>query len=287
MNFKIENLTSEQVVAIGAIRNKWRSIALSTERIDRQKAALAIEAVYREIGLPEPKIQFFDSPYAVLQKPPSLLGSFLGSLLRGKIEKQLEIPPGSQLGSLVENNLEMEAIDPLKRYLWTPLTKQLGVQLGNSLWKQLRNQLTSQNDNCIQPELWAVYASAFDYCISVLNCEYSPDKWEVLQSVARECGWIFPWKKTCFVCDRPSKLSFDNERRLHAEGTPAIEFTDGFSVYAYHGVVIPEKYGAISPQKWEAQWILEEKDPELKQVLVYGIGMLRIRRELGNIEIDF
>ncbi|MFB2923885.1 MULTISPECIES: DUF6745 domain-containing protein [Aerosakkonema] len=286
MKFKIENLTPDQVVAIGASRDKWRAIALSTERIDRQKAALAIQAVYSAIGLGQPQIQFFDSPFAALQKPPSLLGRFLGSLLRGKIEKQLDIPPGSQLGSLVENNLELEAIDPLKRYLWTPLSKQLGIQLGNSLWKQLRNQLTSQNDNCIQPELWAVYASAFDYCISVLNCEYSPGKWEALQSVAKECGWIFPWQKTCFVCDRPSKLSFDNERRLHAEGTPAIQFTDGFSVYAYHGVVIPEKYGIIPPQQWQARWILEESDRELKQVLAYGIGMRRIRQELGNIELD-
>lgn len=287
MKFKIENLTPDRVVAIGVTRDKWRAIALSTQRIDPQKAALAIEAVYSAIGLPEPTIQFFDSPYAALQKPPSLLGSFMGSLLRGKIEKHLEIQPGSQLGSLVENNLEIEAIDQLKRYLWTPLTKQLGSQLGNSLWKQLRNQLTSQNDNCIQPELWAVYASAFDYCISVLNCEYSPNKWEALQSVAKECGWIFPWKKTCFVCDRPSKLNFDNERRLHAEAAPAIQFNDGFSVYAYHGVVIPEKYGIIPTQQWQAQWILEENDLELKQVLISGIGMLRIRRELGNIELDF
>lgn len=287
LKYKIENLTPDREGAIGAIRDKWRAIALSTERIDRQKATLAIEAVYSAIGLEKPTIQFFDSPYAALQKPPSLVGSFLGSLLRGKIEKRLEIQPGSQLGSLVENNLGIEAIDQLKRYLWTPLTNQLGFQLGNSLWKQLRNQLASQNDNCIQPELWAVYASAFDYCISILNCEYSPTNWEALQSVAKECGWIFPWKKTCFVCDRPSKLSFDNERRLHGEGTPAIQFTDGFSVYAYHGVVIPEKYGEIPPQEWQAQWILEESDPELKQVLISGIGMLRIRRELGNIELDF
>ncbi len=286
MKAKIKQLTTEQVFLIREYRDKWREIAISTDRIDRQKAALAIEAVYSAIGLPEPTIQFFDSPYAALQKPPSLLGSFLGGLLRGKIEKQLEIPPGSQLGSLVEKNLEIEAIEQLKRYLWTSIANQLGFQLGNSLWKQLRKELTSQNDNCIQPELWAVYASAFDYCISVLNCEYSPQKWQALQSVVKECGWIFPWKKTCFVCDRPSKLSFDNERRLHGEGTPAIQFTDGFSVYAYHGVVIPEKYGSIPSQEWQARWILEESDRELKQVLASGIGMRRIRQELGNIELD-
>lgn len=287
MKFKIEHLTPDRVLAIGVTREKWRAIALSTDRIDRQKAASAIKAVYSAIGFPEPTIEFFDSPHAALKKPPSLVKSFLGSTFRAKIEKQLEMQPGSQLGSLVENNLEIEAIDQLKRLLWTPLTEQLGLQLSKPLWNQLRNQQRSQNDNCIQPELWAVYASAFDYCISVLNCEYSPEKWEAIQSVVKDCGWIFPWKKTCLACDRPSKISFDSERRLHAEAEPAIQFTDGFCVYAYHGVVIPEKYGMLPPYKWQSQWILEETDRELKQVLIHGIGRVRIRRDLGNIELDF
>lgn len=286
MKTAIEQLTPLQKSHILSIREKWRAYALSTERIDRERAAQAVKAVYASSGLPEPEMVFFDSPHAALRQPKNLLASFLGSLLRGKIEKELGIQEGSLLRNQLEDRLETEVRDYLKRQMWSSLANQFGLQVGKSLWLELRKQLGSQNDNCIQPELWAPHGSFFDFFISVLNCEYPPTKWEALESVVRECGWIFPWRKTCFVCDRPSKLSFDNQRLLHAEAQPAIQFTDGFCLYAYHGVTIPEKYGILPPQQWQAQWILQEDDLELKQVLIQGIGMLRIRKELGNIELD-
>jgi hypothetical protein len=88
------------------------------------------------------------------------------------------------------------------------------------------------------------------------------------------------------VCDRPRILSFDNEQRLHAEGTPAIQFADGFSVYAYHGVGLPEKYGVLHPNHWHAQWLLEEDNAELRRVLMQGIGYGRICQELEAEELD-
>lgn len=51
------------------------------------------------------------------------------------------------------------------------------------------------------------------------------------------------FKEVCLICDRPTKLFFDNQNRLHAQGKPAIQYADGFSLYSYHGVTLPEKYG--------------------------------------------
>ncbi|WP_225912546.1 hypothetical protein [Nostoc flagelliforme] len=42
----IEKLTPEQEALILVYREKWRAIALSTERIDREKAAKAVKAAY-------------------------------------------------------------------------------------------------------------------------------------------------------------------------------------------------------------------------------------------------
>ncbi len=59
----IITLTPEQEALIPIYHDKWRKIALSTERIDRQKAADAVKAAYKLIGDEEPKIIFFDSLY--------------------------------------------------------------------------------------------------------------------------------------------------------------------------------------------------------------------------------
>ncbi|WP_199332888.1 hypothetical protein [Nostoc sp. FACHB-190] len=64
----IEKLTPEQEALIPVYREKWRQIALSTERIDREKAADAVNAVYKILGCDEPQIVFFDSPYAALEE---------------------------------------------------------------------------------------------------------------------------------------------------------------------------------------------------------------------------
>ena len=88
------------------------------------------------------------------------------------------------------------------------------------------------------------------------------------------------------MCDRPRVLSFDDEQRLHAEGAPAIQFADGFSVYAYHGVKLPEKYGVMNPNQWQAKWLSKEDNAELRRVLMQGIGYGRICQELEAEELD-
>lgn len=86
------------------------------------------------------------------------------------------------------------------------------------------------------------------------------------------CGWIYPFANTCIVCDRPRILSFDSQHRLHAEGGPAIQFADGYSLYSYHGFTLPEKYGKFHPNEWRSEWILSEENTNLKEFLIETIG---------------
>ncbi|MEH2394727.1 MAG: hypothetical protein V7K21_24735 [Nostoc sp.] len=60
----IENLTPEQEALIPVYREKWRAIALSTERIARAKVTEVVKAAYVFVGLSEPEILFFDRLYA-------------------------------------------------------------------------------------------------------------------------------------------------------------------------------------------------------------------------------
>lgn len=99
--------------------------------------------------------------------------------------------------------------------------------------------------------------------------------------------WLdFSIWKPLYYLRSPLHLRFDNENRLHAEGEPAIEFTDGYSLYSYHGVTLPEEYGKIHPQQCQSQWLLTEENAELRRVLIQGIGYARICQELQAIELD-
>ena len=106
------------------------------------------------------------------------------------------------------------------------------------------------------------------------------------QQVFEECGWILPFEKICVICDRPLHLRFDSANELHAEGEPAIAFADGYSLYFHHGVKLPEKYGKVHPDLWQAQWLLSESNAELRRLLIQRIGYARICQELAVTELD-
>ncbi len=106
------------------------------------------------------------------------------------------------------------------------------------------------------------------------------------QQVFEECGWILPFEKVCVVCDRPLHIRFDAENRPHAEGEPAIAFADGYSLYFHHGVKLPEKYGKVHPDLWQAEWLLSEENAELRRLLIQRIGYARICQELAVTELD-
>lgn len=65
------------------------------------------------------------------------------------------------------------------------------------------------------------------------------DQWERL---VRSGGWWFAAEGCVFACERHRIVSFDERGLLHSETGPSIECRDGFSVYAWHGTVVPEKW---------------------------------------------
>ncbi len=318
LNKKIKDLTSEQEALLPFYREKWMKMALSTEPIDREKAASAVKAAYASIDLPEPEIFFYSSPYAGLSNClkrnwltevvneeewldqindefiPSL-GEQLFFNFEGQLEEHLRIRLYHELSSRIRYQL-------LKNQLWD--------ELGYLLWDGFWWNMLGADTQCANTQMWVGMGAFYDFCTAVLNCVLYPveaakfklsfrgnydvelveennrKKWEIFQLLVKECGWIFAFEKFCIVCDRPRILSFDNEYRLHAEGSPAIQFADGYSLYAYHGVRLPEKYGKLHPQQWQAKWLLEEENAELRRVLIQVIGYYRISQELAVAELD-
>lgn len=298
---KIEKLTPEQEALIPVYREKWRQIALSTQRLDRAKAESIIKAAYIvAIGKPEPEVQFYSSPCVVWKSLSYYCRLYLGNKLRMVAGLPLrEIPENQRenykLGKHLFNQKKLLSLeDELKSYLVNYLNQQVEIHVETRLNSQLKldsaphsmfNQLEKQsqsilekycnlNVTCggsmdtyltitdsikllletrfckpIRPEVWAWDASLLDFLFSVLNCPYNKERWELLQALIINCGWIYPFEKTCIVCERPIKLSFDSQDRLHAEGKPAIQFADGWGLYSYHGVTLSEKYGAVHPRE--------------------------------------
>ncbi|MEG4250729.1 leucine-rich repeat domain-containing protein [Microcoleus sp. Pol10D4] len=274
----------------------WKAIANSTERVDRTRAAAAIEFAYTALGKTCPKIIFCSSPHSAITQLKKLKSPTNKNDFFQRIYKQLEpacLPfryiyflcvyyfaltseqpqPKTAFFQLIYEQLE-SAYKPfnLIRYSSSYLPqlieweRQITQELQRDFWEYCRDNSTSIVNRAF---LWDTICVA-DFCVSVLRIVLNPDAqkaFECLKQLLVECGWIFAFDKVCYVCDRPLRLSLDSEHRLHAEGESAIEFSDGYKLYSYHGVTLPEKYGEIHPNQWESTWILEEENAELRRAL--------------------
>ena len=303
----IDSITFEQESLIPVYREKWKKIALSTDRIDRISATETIRILYDILDLPEPEIVFFDSPYTALKA--IILREIPGVRLKKQIKKSLK----SNLS--LRNRIQMQLLDRLVTNTWgkklyfpqnddffgktirtklelisptSLIFRHLGrdVELFFKQNEKLQSQVWGFAYNIINFQRWVDYGCLFDYCISVLKWEYDRKEWEALQLLIKNCGCLLAYERICFVCDRPTKLFLDSENLLHKEGEAAIEFADGYKLYAYHGVTIPEKYGFFHPSEWQPQWLLQEKNAEIKKVLIQGIGYERICQELKAVELN-
>jgi len=87
------------------------------------------------------------------------------------------------------------------------------------------------------------------------------------------------------ISDRPECINLDAEGRLHCETGPAIRYPDGWSLYAWHGTVLPERWimerATIDPTE-----ILREENVELRAAGAACIGWPRMLTALDYKIID-
>ncbi|PMB15214.1 DUF6745 domain-containing protein [Fischerella thermalis] len=311
MSYQFAKLSLEQENLVPIYQRKWRNIALSTQRVDRKKAAEAVKEVYAFCGLATPEVVFCESPYEAMSKAlPSCENLIIPSLVQRLLQLRLRIlklfPAQARY---YQDPIAIQRPDNINVHIHTTLyyqflsymkslEQQLNTDLGylveleievnlSALYHQLQNELGKQYDsNFIPAATFCSYCSWLEFWKSALNYTADQELLQLFQSLAKSCGWIFPYKRVAVVCDRPTKLCFDSNNRLHAEGETAIEFADGYNLYAYHGITLPEKYGKLHPQQWQAQWLLQEDNAELRRVLIQGIGYARIIEQLQASELD-
>ncbi|MBV6628262.1 MAG: leucine-rich repeat domain-containing protein [Rivularia sp. (in: Bacteria)] len=279
--------------------------------LDYQKATEAIRVAYNYIGLKAPKVIFKSNYKSWYAEIINLLESnnlftkkdihhFIKEKAQGMV-KVREILSQKNIHFLYDrkNDIPQKWIEDIAQVKFNdsifireairPLhetVKNIGyylihtsrfTQTGHSLHRTI----TTQNI------LYKIYLIETYQSLLKIPLDEKTQQWyDCLNQLFEHCGWFIPFEDVCIVCDRPSKFSLDSESRLHAEGEPAIQFADGYGLYYYRGVALPEKYGEVHPNQWQAKWLLSENNTELRRILIQAIGYNRICDELQAIQLD-
>lgn len=202
----IEKLTPEQEALIPVYRQKWRAIALSTEKINKKKAVKSVNKAYALNDLAKPEIIFIDSPAAI-----SSIWFNVWIELRGELD--------NYLSSQFRNQLEKSLWNLISAKLFSAINtdQKILIDLYSSLeYSIVQQRFKVDGYKNFEPKYWLAYSCLFDFCISVLNCAYPARHLQAVQDVAEYCGLIFCSESLVVICERPTKISFDNQNRLHA-----------------------------------------------------------------------
>ncbi|RCJ40299.1 hypothetical protein A6769_02725 [Nostoc punctiforme NIES-2108] len=267
---KIFELTGQQKALIADYRMKWYLIAISTQPVDKAKAFSAIEAVYKKISNAEiPDIYYFESPRSVANlsfinhiHPAANLSNQrkLNNIIR-KVKNQL-IKHGFLRDSfhrhivyplieIVGQQFDIELWNILHKQLtfWSPLNNLIpgslrGTEKSSLIWNGKPNQQREIEQfwfylatGLASPDTQCSICGLLDFCISELGCFIAEDLWNTLRTFVSECGWTFFFQDFCFICQRPYKVLLDEQNRPHAENEAAIEFLDGFRIFAKNGTL--------------------------------------------------
>lgn len=101
-----------------------------------------------------------------------------------------------------------------------------------------------------------------------------------LAEVAGHSGWWWALERVAVLTERPTLLERDNVGRLHRGAGAAMEFPDGYGLWAWRGMPIPPSLAAELPTL-SADRIRHEQNAEIRRVMLEHFGYERYLHEAG------
>ena len=105
------------------------------------------------------------------------------------------------------------------------------------------------------------------WCDSFSRLGFDASRLKPYLDMEKVCGWYILTEHQAIISAKPEHIHLDERGRLHCETGAAIRYPDGFSVYAIHGVRLPEKV-VVSPESITIPEIEAEENAEVRRIMI-------------------
>jgi len=266
---RIGKLTGEQEAQIPKYIAKY--IALASEPMNKDIATTAVRALYKHMGEEAPIVIFGSSPLNAV-----LLCAMFQLLLSGSKPSRLDSHLSSRLDSQLYSQLRSQ------------LDSQLYSRLDSQLYSQLHSQLDSQLDGISKDGYltiwWLAWAAWYNYA-KFIGVEFDEDVYSTFMAFTANVHFIIPYSGIAFIAEKPINVCW-HDGQLHNAHGPAVEYSDGYSLWSLNGVTVDERIVTTPAAKLDPRLILSEKNAEVRRELVRKIGIERMYYELGGKVLD-
>ena len=176
--------------------------------------------------------------------------------------------------------------------VWDSVRDSVRDSVGASVWASVGDSVRDSvvRDSVVRDSGYgqhdANWIGFYDYFKEVCGLDEQTSKLFGILEIAKNAGWWLPHQNICWISERHNILKRDGAGRLNADGEMAVQYPDGWGIYACHGVRLPFNYGSVKRTQWKAEWVLNEKNAELRRVLIQEIGYSKLCRDLNAKKVN-
>jgi hypothetical protein len=295
---ELDRLSPEQQARLPLYRARWERVRLSTAPADRAAAEVATGEAYRAAGLAPPdRIIWCGGPVDVARSCAdtglSAAGDNVKSQLVDAVVRQaayaVDGSVSGQVRTRIAATFRPQPVNPVSVAVTTAVT--LSDPLGpgsrfaavRSVVRRLRGRMlprwmeASFRDSSFSQHD-AASLGIFEYLHEACALQRQTERVMALCRMAANIGWVIPHRRVCWLVERHNVLETDDRGRLHSAKGPAIAFADGWSVYAWKGVLLPS-WMIERPHEITASRIDRERDAIVRRCMIDIMTPERFIRE--------
>lgn len=207
----ITEISDDHYKELASYREKWKTIAILTQPIDRERVAKSIRSAYVASNYSEPEILFFCSPFAAVEEilATENFRAYLGKDIRHKFQKICF----DHVHHLIDRQLDKNFYYNLRNQIDYPefpdhldqnsnpksfyFSRGIESCVEAQIMKELNKTETDYSNisellNALyRPASWSSLACMFDFCISVLGLQHDQKKWISVKELMQSCDFIF------------------------------------------------------------------------------------------------
>jgi hypothetical protein len=250
---EIAALSDSQRAQLHVYGARWDALRRASSPPDRERVAQSVRIAYTAAGLPAPAEILWEAGPADLAaawaKRRHTAGDNVRALVIDAMRRKTENAVDRAISLPVRMALANEpglsrapefcvSVDEAVQRFADRALPALRVRLADLVWRRGRRLSFAASSLSL---LSAPWLGAMEYLHDVCGLRRHTEALAGLWEVARNASWIVPHAQVCWLMERPQLIRQDANGRLHAPDGPALHYGDGSKVYAWKGILIPER----------------------------------------------
>jgi len=262
LKLKEENLDSVRNSVVESMRNSvWESVRNSVEN-----------SVWNSMG----------------RSVRDSVWNSMGRSVRDSVEDSVRNSVENSVWNNVRNSVENSVWNNVRDSVWdsvgNSVRNSVWNSVGNSVWESVRDSVRdSVSDSGMESvgnsgwdsgygEHDSGWLSFYDFFREVCDLKQETKKLNGLFKIAQNAGWYLPYNNICWITERHNKLFLNKRGQLHNENGMALQYPDGWGIYALNGVRFNEElYKKVVSKKMVMKDIMAIVDVDQRtQAMKYG-----------------